>query len=302
MLICPHSGIGNQIGNYVFAQYLIFLGNDVKFLFLEDENIDRAFVLNKFNTNLPEASKEDVQTFLRAEAPLSLYPKLFCNAFFERKKEYFNSLYKALTRIRLKYGLYPAKTPKLLAKIVSYRDILKDISSGKNVIKNVAVCDCYVPIEEFKNPEFKRKMQKHFLLKENFDEKNAAVLEKIRNCKNSVGIHIRRGDYIGLNIPVVKKEFIISKMNILCEKFPDSEFFIFSDSIDWAKEHLRNAEKNIHFVDINDETRGYLDFALLNSCRHRIYSASSFSLWLQYLNPNKESVEFYPEKEDLIVE
>ena len=61
-------------------------------------------------------------------------------------------------------------------------------------------------------------MKEHFTLKEELDEKNSEVLEKIGACKNSVGVHIRRGDYIGLKIPVVRKEFILEKMRILNEK------------------------------------------------------------------------------------
>ena len=86
MLICPHSGIGNQIGNYVFGQFLFYIGTveykkipdkddansiDLKFLFLEGETIDRTFVLNKFDTNLIQASKEDVERFLKAETDFS---------------------------------------------------------------------------------------------------------------------------------------------------------------------------------------------------------------------------------------
>ncbi len=302
MLICPHSGIGNQIGNYVFAQYLIFLGKDIKFLFSKDESIDRAFVLDKFNTELIEAAKEDIETFLRAKVPVSLYGTLFCNIAF-RKRTYFNSFYKVLTRIRTKYGIYPVKTPALMAKTVSYKDVLKNVSQGKTLPENIAVCDCYAPLPEFLDPKFKEKMKKHFVLKEEFQGENAAILEKIKACENSVGIHIRRGDYIGLKIPVVKKEFIISKMNILCEKLKGVKFFIFSDSIDWAKENLSDKGfSGLEFVDINDEAHGYLDFALLNNCYHRIYSASSFSLWLKYLNPYNDSIQFYPEEKDLVVE
>ncbi len=328
MLICPHSGIGNQIGNYVFGQFLFYIGaveyketpdknntNNIglRFLFLEDETIDRTFVLNKFDTNLIQASKEDVERFLKAGADFHLYFSLINNIKYN-KKEYFNSFYKVLTRIRTKYHIYPFKTPALMAKTVSYRDILKIVSNKnlkpakqKKLIGNVAVCDCYSPIKEFYNQDFREKMKEHFTLKEELDEKNSKVLEKIKACENSVGVHIRRGDYIGLKIPVVKKEFILEKMRILNEKFNDkkdaAQFFIFSDGIDWAKENLiESGISNLHFININDENHGYLDFSLLNTCCHRIYSASSFSSWAQYLNPYKNSIEFYPEKKDLVIE
>lgn len=330
MLICPHSGIGNQTGNYVFGQYLLHCAalehnaapHELKFLFLDDENIDRTFVLNKFNTKLAEATKEDIEKFLRAKANFKLYKFLIKNIR-SRKNEYFNSFYKVLQRIRLKYGIYPFKTPALMSKVVSYRDVLENISDGNSktiarekLKENVAVCDCYSPIKEFYDPDFREKMKKHFVLKEEPDYKNSKILENIKTCKNSVGVHIRRGDYIGLRIPVVKKEFLLQKIGFFNEKFGNFtanstcsaaqcgvQFFIFSDGMDWAMENLKSeGGSNLHFVNINDENHGYLDFVLLNNCRHRIYSASSFSKWVQYLNPYKDSIEFMPEKDDLEVE
>ena len=60
-----------------------------------------------------------------------------------------------------------------MAKTVSYRDILKIVSNKKfktcqaeKLIGNVAVCDCYSPIKEFYNQDFREKMKEHFTLKE----------------------------------------------------------------------------------------------------------------------------------------
>ena len=144
-------------------------------------------------------------------------------------------------------------------------------------------------------------MRGHFVLREPLDERNRMVFDKIKSFKDSIGVHIRRGDYLKLKIPVVKPEFLFEKMDFMNNNFEKSHFFVFSDDINWAKEKLQKY-KNINFIDINDESSGYLDFILMNECRHRIYSASSFSKWLRYLNPNTDSVEFMPDSKDLIVE
>lgn len=296
MLICLNGGLGNQIGNYVFAQYLKEFeefGADVKIVWSNNVNDARDIVLDKFNTNLDVAAKEDVEKFLRAKThPGLIFDLLFKNIF---DKIWVNNLWNFLKRIRKEYNIYPKKNLNLLSKIVTYKDAMK------HKYAHTAVCDCYGPaVKGFYNPAFREKMRQHITLKEELDPKNAAVLKEIKACKNSVGIHIRRGDYIDYKFPVVKKEFIISKMNVLCEKFPDAKFFIFSNGMDWAKENLSNEGfLNLKFVDINDEAHGYLDFVLFNACFHRIYSNSTFSLWLQYLNPYNNSIEFYPEKEDL---
>lgn len=302
MLICLNGGLGNQIGNYILAKFLQEFeeyGQDVKLICSNKANEARAIVLDKFNTELNIATKEDIEKFLSAKTyPVLIFDFLFKNIF---DKIWINNLWTFLKSIRKDYNIYPKKTLVFLSKITTYKDALK------HGYGNVAVCDCYAPIKEFYNQDFREKMKEHFTLKEELDEKNSEVLEKIRACKNSVGVHIRRGDYIGLKIPVVRKEFILEKMRILNEKFNDkkdaAQFFIFSDGIDWAKENLiESGISNLHFININDENHGYLDFSLLNTCCHRIYSASSFSSWAQYLNPYKNSIEFYPEKKDLVIE
>lgn len=299
MLICLNGGLGNQIGNYVFAQFLKEFeeyGADVKIVWSNNVNETRDIVLDKFNTHLDVATKEDVEKFLSAKThPGLVFDLLFKNIF---DKIWVNNLWNFLRRIRKEYNIYPKKSLNLLSKIVTYKGAMK------HKYTHLAVCDCYAPaVKGFYDPAFREKMRQHFTLKEELDPENAAIMEKIKACKNSVGVHIRRGDYIDYKFPVVKKEFIISKMNILCEKLKGVKFFIFSDSIDWAKENLSDKGfSGLEFVDINDEAHGYLDFALLNNCYHRIYSASSFSLWLKYLNPYNDSIQFYPEEKDLVVE
>lgn len=298
MIICPHSGLGNQIGNYVFAEFLIECGlieaKDVRFLITKDKDLDRAFILDKFNTRLNLASKEDIEAFLKKESGFKKYFILLNNILFNRKF-YFNSLYKVLKRIRKEYDIHPEKSFSLLSKIVSYKDVIK------YKFFDVAVCDCYVPIKEFSDEEFKRKIRKDFTLKEELDKENLNVLNKIKLYENSVGIHIRRGDFIDMKIPVVKRKYLIEKIEYLNGKFTDAHFFVFSNGMEWAKENLSGIS-NIDFIDINDEDRGYIDFVLMNNCKHRIYSPSSFSSWLRYLNPYKESIEFIPESEDITIE
>ena len=163
------------------------------------------------------------------------------------------------------------------------------------------MCDCYSPIPEFNNGNFKRKICGQFKLKEQMNEENKQIFDVIKSAKNPVGVHIRRGDYLNLKIPVVKSEFLIEKMEYMMKTLMEPEFFIFSNGMDWAKETLKGFN-NVHFVDINDEAYGYLDFVLFNECIHRIYSNSTFSLWARYLNRHKEGFEFYPDENDMQVE
>ncbi len=293
MLICLNGGLGNQIGNYVFGQFLMEKGMDVEFVFSDNVNDARAIVLDRFNVDLTPAKKETIEKFLFEKPGAKQVSTLFTKNIFD--KIWRNNLWNFLKRIRAEYNIYPKKTPFLLSKIVSYKDVLK---YGCRV---GAVCDCYSPIPEFNDEKFKEKMQKQLTLKEPLDEKNNQILKMIKNAKNPVGVHIRRGDFIDFKFPVVKSEFLIEKMEYMMKTLMEPEFFIFSNGMDWAKETLKGFN-NVHFVDINDEAHGYLDFVLFNECIHRIYSNSTFSLWARYLNRHKEGFEFYPDENDMQVE
>ncbi len=293
MLICLNGGLGNQIGNYIFAQFLMEKGIECKIIASNNVGDYREVVIHKLGVELDIAEHFDIERFIKLKtSPLLLF-NLFTKNIFD--KIWRNNLWNFLKRIRSRYNIYPKKTPSFLSKIVSYEDVLK------YGLKDGAVCDCYSPIEEFNDEDFKNKMRGHFVLREPLDERNRMVFDKIKSFKDSIGVHIRRGDYLKLKIPVVKPEFLFEKMDFMNNNFEKSHFFVFSDDINWAKEKLQKY-KNINFIDINDESSGYLDFILMNECRHRIYSASSFSKWLRYLNPNTDSVEFMPDSKDLIVE
>ncbi len=300
MLICLNGGLGNQIGNYVFAQFLIEKGIECKIVASNSVNDCRDVVLDKLGVKLDVAKAYDIENFIKAKtAPILVFNLFYKNIF---DKIWRNNLWNFLKRIRTEYGLYPCKTPFLLSKIVSYKDVLK------YGVKQGAVCDCYSPIPEFNNEKFKEKMRKALFSADYssfMDEKNLAVLKRIKTAKNPVGVHIRRGDFINFKIPVVKPEFVTEKIKYMAENLDGARFFVFSNGMNWAKETLKNLE-NIEFVDINDETHGYIDFILMNECRHRIYSNSTFSLWLRYFNPYKDSVEgsleYYPKNFDLQIE
>lgn len=82
--------------------------------------------------------------------------------------------------------------------------------------------------------------------------------------------------------------------------FPENTLFvIFSDRINWCKEHLSNAAKNMVFIEGNDHIE---ELFLMSKMKHFIISNSSYSWWAAYLsiNPDKTVVTpkywFHPKK------
>jgi hypothetical protein len=105
-------------------------------------------------------------------------------------------------------------------------------------------------------------------------------VDKIKQYKNPVAIHVRRGDYVkNTNYWVVTEEYIQNAINQFLDD--DYTFIVFSDDIDWCKtvfpEGVVYMENNTQFEDL----------CMMSLCKHNIISNSTFSWWGAFLNKNK---------------
>lgn len=92
---------------------------------------------------------------------------------------------------------------------------------------------------------------------------------------------------------VCGKEYYLSAIRIIKEKYPDATLVVFSDDIGWAKKTLGDVG-NVLF-----ENKCYNiceKITLMSSCKHFIISNSSFSWWTQFLSSNKEKTIISPDK------
>lgn len=106
--------------------------------------------------------------------------------------------------------------------------------------------------------------------------------------RNSISIHIRRGDYMGIQniLPIVSKSYVDKALAL---HGPYSNIFIFSDDKEWAQETLKYARSEV--------VRGLSDYEemwLMSKCSHNIISNSSFSWWASYLNNNPDKKVYVP--------
>lgn len=123
-----------------------------------------------------------------------------------------------------------------------------------------------------------------------------SFLKQIRDkhytfTKPTIGIHIRRGDYV--NNP----DFYLLPENYyifaLLEHFPDLknyQIILFSDDIAYAKIHFECLE-NAHFSEGLSDVE---DMALMSLCDHFIVSNSTFSWWAAYLGQKEHSKVIHP--------
>ncbi len=119
---------------------------------------------------------------------------------------------------------------------------------------------------------------------------------KIENTL-SIGVHIRRGDYLNPNVldvygGICTDEYYRAAMEIMREKYPGCTFYIFSNDAEWVKENY--AAEDVVVMEGNDEEHGYRDMYLMSRCKHDIIANSSFSWWASWLNANSEKYVIGP--------
>jgi len=119
-------------------------------------------------------------------------------------------------------------------------------------------------------------------------------IEKIKNLypkifdKESVSIHVRRGDYLTVSeiLPVIDKTYIDECLRQIGEY---SNIFIFSNEKEWCKENL-NYNNSVVVEDLED----YEELWMMSLCNNNIMSNSSFSWWASYLNKNIDKQVYVP--------
>ncbi|MCC7400747.1 MAG: alpha-1,2-fucosyltransferase [Chitinophagaceae bacterium] len=145
--------------------------------------------------------------------------------------------------------------------------------------------------------EFCDMIRKEFTFKLPRDGVNSILKDKIRSC-NSVGIHIRRGDYIDerwkyTHNVLEGSNYYVNAVKIIDEKIWDPHYFVFSDDPEWVKANLKLL--NATFVTHNKGKRSYLDMYLMSLCKHNIIANSTFSWWAAWLNNNENKIVIIPD-------
>jgi len=123
---------------------------------------------------------------------------------------------------------------------------------------------------------------KDLLLNEYFTPSDDVIqsLSKYNISENSLGISVRRGDYLMLqhNHCVLDVPYYQEILNTYFQNNID-QIYIFSDDLDWCKQIFGN---NVIYVQDNIGTQLFL----MSKMKHFIMSNSTFAWWGAYLNQN----------------
>lgn len=115
-------------------------------------------------------------------------------------------------------------------------------------------------------------------------EQNIKYKEDIESKELSVGLHVRRGDFVELkrenSAQKIATKIKNLKLQFTKEQKPKPSFYIFSDDINWCKENLnklgfRDNDYTV-FIEGNDvEARNYIDMQLMTYCDYLVRNHTS---------------------------
>jgi len=107
--------------------------------------------------------------------------------------------------------------------------------------------------------------------------------------KNSVSLHVRRGDYLINASYVCTEEYYKSALTLIDKETQIEHIYIVSDDIPWCKQTFKD-ERIVFIEGVPD----YIDFYIQTLCTHNIISNSTFSRWGAYLNENVNKIVCAP--------
>mgnify|MGYP001027583173 CR=1 FL=1 len=132
------------------------------------------------------------------------------------------------------------------------------------------------------------------------DPENALWLAEIEQERNSVSLHVRRGDYVrnlkfAAHHGSCTPEYYARALEHVTERMGTTPvIYVFADEPDWVVENMP-LPGEVKVIRHNDAARNYEDIRLMSACRHHIIANSSFSWWGAWMNPRADKIVAAPD-------
>jgi Glycosyl transferase family 11 len=131
-------------------------------------------------------------------------------------------------------------------------------------------------------------------------DSKSRMLSDLIGQTSSVGLHIRRGDYLSNSANLefhglCGLDYFEQAIRQIGDRVNQPYFFIFSDEPEWARENLKLSYPTT-IVDHNCGDHDYQDLRLMSQCQHQVIANSSFSWWAAWLNENPDKVVIAPSR------
>ena len=116
---------------------------------------------------------------------------------------------------------------------------------------------------------------------------NKQLIQHISDTE-SIGIHVRRGDYVNNKwlAGICDYDYYKKACEYVLEDGKQHVFFVFSDDISWCRDNLNSLMDghNVVYVDYNKGLDSCWDMFLMTYCKDLIIANSTFSWWGAFLN------------------
>ncbi len=285
--IAFEGGLGNQMFQYTMGRYLQLKFNepvtyDISRYIFENDEI-RDFELLNFNMD-PSWSKAPSDKSRQKRFGISylaycaftwIYLKLNADRFLHYKPlrlpKTYNAIINRLGHYRVHFNNYETPRRYSWTKTINVRGMWFWMDMAREmrpIIKNELTVR--TPISDL----------------------NRNTLDMIRST-NSVGVHIRRGDYVKLGLIVCDINYYQQCIRRMASELKDPVFFIFSDDIEWVQENL-NIPDGISVIYVDNNNSSSDDMRLLSNCAHFIMSNSTFSWWGAFLGDHPDKKVYVP--------
>lgn len=277
IIIRLSGGIGNQLFQYAFGRTLSIKNATTLKADISDFNNPknpRTYKLDAYNTVMEIAALDDFKSIGIPDPTAQEIARRVIRRIY-RAKEHFVPLPKRKLILEPSFQFHP----ELLN--ASQNCYLSGVWQSEKY---------FAPIADV--------LRKEITLKNTPTPQTESWIQKMRTC-NSVSLHIRRGDYVANQKThafhgVCSPRYYQDAVRFISQKIPHPTFFIFSDDIDWVKEHFRIAQPAMY---VSDGTiPDYEELVIMSNCKHHIIANSSFSWWGAWLNPHTEKIVVTPKK------
>jgi len=123
---------------------------------------------------------------------------------------------------------------------------------------------------------------------------NEEIINKIAD-RNSVAVHVRRGDYLNACIKhiydgICTEKYYQKAIQIIKEKVDNPYFIFFSDDVEYVRTHFQMEDTDMVVVDWNVGNRSFIDMLLMSRCKNMILANSTFSYCAARLNNNAKMI------------
>lgn len=292
-----NGGLANQMYQYIFSRYFTLRTGQEIYLdtsTLENRNQHNGFEIGKVFPNakfklLKDQFDSDVWEFMKQEMGQN---RFITQVFLENQVDFHvivegpvfppeQFFLEEEKQKELVNHINPdsfSSTPSVIDEVMSHKSISHLYFAGYFIKDDFINAYTHILEEELKFPPLPEGKNQEYL--------------KCINQSFSVGVHVRRGDFLSpqfnWGLPANHYHTIITELKKETKKVHHTCFFIFSDDLQWCKENLKEMgflpEDQVILIEGNTGANSYIDLQLMCECEIMIGSRSSFCLAVSYLS------------------